>query len=332
MTQGFPATAVGVVLVLLSTSLGCGAGDPAEGGGGAASDSNCGGLPPTCGSSADEDCCSSLLVSGDTYRRSYDGIDNLDESNPATVSGFEMDRFEVTVGRFRAFVESGNGTRTSPPSPGAAAHPLADGSGWDPAWNTELPADTSALQAALTCDNYPTWTDAPGANESLPINCVSWYEAFAFCAWEGGRLPTEAEWDYAAAGGVEQRYFPWSAAYPPGSTDIDASYAVYQCEADGAADCSFADIPSVGSRSPKGDGRWGHADLSGGMFEWAVDYHHFEYSNPCDDCINLTPGDSRIVRGGDFSAEWDTLRVARRRSSTPEDHRDFTGLRCVRLP
>ncbi len=64
-----------------------------------------------------------------------------------------------------------------------------------------------------------------GATKTKPINCLDWYTAFAFCAWDGGRLATEAEWNYAASGGSEHRYYPWSK--PATSTAIDDSYAVY---------------------------------------------------------------------------------------------------------
>jgi formylglycine-generating enzyme required for sulfatase activity len=54
--------------------------------------------------------------------------------------------------------------------------------------------------AALKCQMVPSWTDTAGANEALPMNCLTWYAAFAFCVWDGGFLPTEAEWNYAATG------------------------------------------------------------------------------------------------------------------------------------
>ena len=301
---------------------------------------SCAGLPDNCGPGANEDCCTSLPVPGGTYLRSYDGIDFHDIGNRATVSNFALDRFEVTVGRFRAFVAANMGTQANPPGAGDGAHPLIDGSGWDGAWKDSLQADTTALTTALKCDStYQTWrdtADTADANETLPINCVNWFEAFAFCAWDGGRLPTEAEWNYAAAGGgIQQRYYPWSAAYPPGSTTINSTYAAYDCTGDesAAGDCAFTDIQRVGSRSADGDGRWGQADLGGSMWEWNLDWHSSSYPKPCDDdCANLTAATCRVVRGGTWISSAYSLRAGFRNYDDPSDHSHYIGLRCARTP
>ena len=283
---------------------------------------SCKGLAPTCGPSENDDCCKSLLVPGGTFARSYDGVDFLDPKYPATVSNFYLDKYEVTVGRFRAFVNAGMGTQTNPPKEGAGAHPRIPGSGWSSTWNAKLPADTAALKAAQKCHaSYQTWTDTAGLNESKPVNCLDWYTAFAFCAWDGGRLPTEAEWNYAAAGGNEQRYYPWSK--PPTSTTIDDSYAVY-C----GGTCKML---SVGSKSPKGDGKWGQSDLGGNAWEWTLDWDPVQYPVPCRDCAVVTAGRYRAFRSGSNDDIAATLRSSVRHVYYPE-YRGVNGARCARTP
>jgi len=110
---------------------------------------SCNGLAATCGPSGNDDCCKSLLVPGGTFDRGYDGVDYLDPNYPATVSDFCLDKYEITVGRFRVFVNAGMGTQESPPGDGTGAHPLIAGSGWNAAWNTKPPAKTAALKTAL---------------------------------------------------------------------------------------------------------------------------------------------------------------------------------------
>jgi formylglycine-generating enzyme required for sulfatase activity len=296
---------------------------------------SCVGLATTCGAS--DSCCSSPVVTGGTYYRSYDKAadgSSGDTSYPATVSDFRLDKYEVTVGRFRAFVNAGMGTQASPPMSNAGAHASIAGSGWDASWNASLAADKAALVAAVKCDStYQTWTDTPAANEHRPMNCIDWYEAMAFCAWDGGYLATEAEWNYAATGGDQQRAYPWSS--PAGSlTPLDSAHASYNdgtgCVGDGMPSCALTDLVAVGTK-PLGDGRWGQSDLGGNVFEWTLDWYA-AYVNPCTNCANITTSSSRVVRGGGFSNDATLLRAGYRGNLTPSGRSGVIGVRCARTP
>lgn len=284
---------------------------------------SCRNLAATCGPSGNDDCCKSLLVPGGTFFRSYDGLDYVEKVSPATVSDFYLDKYEVTVGRFRVFVNAGMGTQKTPPLTGAGAHPRIPGSGWDPAWNAKLAADSAALKTAHKCfESYQSWTDEPEANESKPINCLDWYTAFAFCAWDGGRLATEAEWNYAASGGDEQRYYPWSS--PPSSKIVDDTYTAY-C----GGTCKS--LQNVGSKSPRGDGRWGQSDLGGNAWEWTLDANSPTFPMPCHDCAVIEGGPLRNFRSGAFDDIALTLRSATRHVYHPDYH-GIIGVRCARSP
>jgi len=301
---------------------------------------SCMGLPATCGAGANEDCCQTAAAPGtepgSRFYRSYDEATDAynDTSFPATVSTFVLDRYEVTVGRFRAFVDAGMGTQATPPVVGAGAHPNLADSGWDSAWNTNLVTGTSALKAALQCfEPLHTWTDAPEENENKPMDCVSWYEAMAFCIWDGGYLPTEMEWNYAASGGSEHRAYPWSK--PASSLDVNCTYANY---INNGAYCIAGPTGGtgakhrVGNESPKGDGRWSHSDLGGNVWEWVLDWYATGYPLPCNDCANLMDSSGRAIRGGSYSLDESRLRTGIRSSWIPGDRYHAIGLRCARAP
>ena len=296
----------------------------------------------TCGPTGNSLCCESPEVVGGSFYRSHDvGSDNAytDMSYPATVSSFRLDKYEITVGRFRAFVNAGMGTQQNPPAVGAGARTLngmVNQGGWDASYTGSLLADRTTLVAALKCNAmFQTWTDTPSGNESRPMNCISWYDAMAFCAWDGGFLPTEAEWNYAAAGGSEQRAYPWSS--PPTSVGFDDTRASYHCFGDGVTACAVTDLVTVGSK-PAGDGRWGQSDLIGNVREWILDWYAAPYpTTTCNDCATLTLPSGlllRVLRGGGFvdtDGPNTPLRGAERMGGSTATERNFLfGARCGR--
>jgi formylglycine-generating enzyme required for sulfatase activity len=282
-------------------------------------------------------------VPGGSFFRSYDGVTEvagddccLDHAYPATVSAFRLDAYEVTVGRFRQFVAAWNaGWR---PTAGAGKHGhLAGGlgltdsgsfsdheHGWDASWIALSGATTWDLVLQRSCDG--TWTQYPGLDESEPVTCVDWFGAYAFCIWDGGFLPSEAEWNYAASGGLEQRVYPWS--QPPGASNIDCTTASSATEA-GA--CVPAWPSPVGQHSPQGDGRWGHADLASNVAEWTLDWQA-RYAPDCVDCALLSTGTSRVVRGGSFDQAPTQLLASRRDALDPSTRSPTVGVRCARVP
>ncbi len=276
---------------------------------------SCHGLTQNCGPDGDEDCCTSQSITGGEFNR------NEDPTHRVGMSDFELDRFEVSVGRFRKFLEA---LPAAAPQAGDGGYPRVPGSGWQADWTIGEP-DTIAL--ALACGGLPTWTDEPGPNENLPINCVNWYEAFAFCAWDGGYLMTEAQWNYVAAGGDEQRFYPWSE--PPTSTFFTDAYMSYYCNAPASLDC-FNDVGT----KPLGDGVFGHADLAGNVEEWLMDDDDPNRLD-CASGVNcLTSSDSgrKLLRGGSLAtaAEWQARVTASPNAYSPTTRTEVSGFRCAR--
>lgn len=232
------------------------------------------GAGQNCGPGGNLNCCATVEIPGGTYNRLNDA------RFPASVSAFRMDTLEVTVGRYRAFINALPGSK---PKPGDGAHPKVAGSGWKAEWDSML-GERADMESRLSCSTsfppggYVTWTATPGANEKVPVNCVSWYDAFAFCAWDGGRLPTDAEWGYVASGGAEQRRYPWGASAP------DASLATI-------AFAPAGPFTPAGS-APAGATRWGVLDFGGSRMEYVrdgakTDRPQDDVPTPCIDCIRM---------------------------------------------
>lgn len=307
-----------------------------------------------CGA-GNESCCTSLAIEGGTFYRTYatDGGSPTDEADPATVSPLRLDAYEVTVGRFREFVAAWNNGNGWLPLAGSGKHEYLNTgngvanatslgtfeSGWSSSDNSNVHPTTLALTDFWTCGPYGTWTDTPSKNENLPISCVNWYEATAFCIWDGGFLPTEAEWELAAAGGSEQRQYPWGSATPgtacPGT---GCSFAIWGCyypsgPADGGTGCQgWLNIAPVGFAS-QGFAKWGQLDLAGSMSEWTLDGYATAYADPCTDCADLTNVSTRVIRGGNFNfGSLPSLSPPYRFDEDPTQRLGSLGFRCARPP
>ncbi len=282
-------------------------------------------------------CCQARLVPassegpfpmGCTWAPGNPCITEIDgPERPVTVSDFYLDTFEVTVGRFRAFLADYEAwRREGNPRPGAGAHPRLAESGWQTSWNYALPETVAGFEAELLCKTgQEAWAVEHG--DALALNCVSWPAAFAFCAWGGGRLPTEAEWEYAATGGPENRRYPWGAEEPT------ALLAVYNYEE--MYDPVPFSLSAAGVRR-RGYGRWGHADLAGNVAEWTLDQYseYFTKSGAegyvCRDCANLgTVEDDFVLRGGAWGRDKGYLRAASRVDVYAQSTYEAAGVRCA---
>jgi sulfatase modifying factor 1 len=318
--------------------------------------SACAANPPSCQTSgagltncgsASESCCTSPEVTPNgTYYRTYtnSGSGPTGEADLATVSGFRMDKYLVTVGRFRQFVAAWNGGSGWTPPAGSGKHTHlnagsglnATGGGYEPGWITSDNSNIAPTNANLACEPpYATWTNTAGSQENLPINCVNWYESYAFCIWDGGFLPSEAEWEYAAAGGSQQREYPWgTAAAGTACPGTGCQYAIYNCDyPSGSGSCTgVGNIAPVGYAA-SGAGLWGQLDLGGNMSEWNLDWYA-SYVDPCTDCANFTAASDRVIRSGSFPfGNFQILLPVSRFDDTPTTRNsEGFGLRCSRTP
>jgi formylglycine-generating enzyme required for sulfatase activity len=280
-----------------------------------------------CGDSADHDCCESPPVTGGSTFLDYNGDKphNL-KNKPVSVSSFRLDKYEVTVGRFRAFLQALPSWR---PKAGDGAHPLIKNSGWDPAWPLASSEEDFAValeafnQTVQDADQQCHWGAASETSEDFPVGCLTWYELFAFCAWDEGRLPTNAEWFFAAAGGSEQRVFPWSS--PPSSTTIEEVFP-------GISLAGYKGLKPVGS-FVNSNSLWQQSDLFGNSTEWVLDndYDEDPLVYPCTNCAEVGHGYSQHRKVRDLG--WYDFYVTADVASVSADHRHpLTGGRCARSP
>ena len=323
------------------------------------------------------DCCDATMVGQGIFDAQFAGATTCSGmKSPVVVSPFVIDRYEVTVARFARFVQAYDSSAKQPacgaggdalfetPTVGS---PQAELGGWRPEWSSAMPTTSAELIAAVShgdakqaCslatwpaawdsvasigDPCPTGTaNCPG---KLPINCVSWEIAQAFCIWDGGRLATSLEWLYAASNGAKQCSMPWCPPAPPADgSSAEAVWGPNVAAVGAGSDVAYTDFtPLVG-----GVATLPIFDLAGNLTEWvSSDQESLPTWSPlsngkigggaCVNCNSVSPAADAgsVWMGGGFSQSGSSQWF--RRNDDPNiaggDPRHYyeqlAGIRCVR--
>jgi eukaryotic-like serine/threonine-protein kinase len=196
-------------------------------------------------------------------------------------SAFVIDRYEVTNARYAACMQAG----------------------------------ACAAPALLSSFTRPAYFSAPELAD-YPVIHVSWGQAESFCAWAGGRLPTEAEWERAARGTADARTFPWGDSPP-------------DCNKANFAGC-VGDTDRVGRR-PAGQSPYGAFDMAGNVWEWTADWYEAGYysRSPEQDPTGPDTGHLKVMRGGCWVSGTSSLRATCRKAELPSMWAPNVGFRCV---
>lgn len=206
-----------------------------------------------------------------------------------TVTGFRLDGEEVTNDRYRLCVEAG------------------------------------ACEVPPVCSQAET-AHADPESAGHPVVCVDWQDAVAYCEWAGGRLPTEAEWEYAATG-PDGRDYPWGDEFGAAATNYcDAGCP--ESHADPAAADGFERTAPAGSLP--GDVSWvGALDLGGNASEWVGDWLGDYPPGPLAEPTGAADGTQRVIRGGSWRSPAVYSRTALRAAADPSTRLDHLGFRCA---
>ena len=246
-----------------------------------------------------------VLIPAGTFQMGIEDEDTRDDEQPVHtvhVDAFYMDKYEVTNAQFKAFVDA------------------------NPRWRKDN------IDAKFHVGTYLyDWNgnDYPAGYANYPVVTVSWYAAMAYAEWAGTRLPTEAEWEYAARGGLAGKKYPWGNTISP----ADANYGQ-----------NVDETTAVGQYAANGYGLY---DMAGNVFEWCLDEFDVDFYAVSDNSRNPTAGGKtiqwlrenfttipthlrRVLRGGCWASSALLLRVADRDYCTPTGTHWNVGFRCAK--
>ncbi len=253
------------------------------------------------------------------------------------VGPFWIDECAVTNAQFAEFVDA-TGYRTE-----------AEVFGWSYVFHKHVSADNKSRARGFSGDaNWwlgvegAFWLkpEGPGSNikkrENHPVVHVSWNDATAYSAWAGKSLPTEAQWEYAARGGLEQMLYPWGNELTPKGKNGKPEHRcnIWQGKfpnLDTGAD-GWTNTAPVKSFAPNAFGLY---QTSGNTWEWCADWFSPDHRNDARQNPAGPPeGTHKVTKGGSFLCHvsyCNRYRVAARTANTPDSTTSHTGFRCVRV-
>lgn len=179
----------------------------------------------------------------------------------------------------------------------------------------KTPVTNAEYAEFVKAKGYPTpsnWSSGAVSGEQAdwPVTEVSWTDAQAYCQWRGGRLPTEAEWEYAARG-TDGRLYPWG-------NDFRAARV-------NSLEGGLSHPEAVGIR-PEGASPFGLLDMSGNVWQWCAD----DYTPyPGSQAAIQIPADAKVIRGGSFKSDADHVRTTTRNLDHRTSRSSEIGFRCV---
>jgi formylglycine-generating enzyme required for sulfatase activity len=272
------------------------------------------------------------FLMGTDYQRGFPA-DGEGPVRPVSLSPFAIDIYPVTNADFATFVKETN-FRTE-----------AEFFGWSFVFWAHVPRERFDVLVEDTVAAAPWWCKVPGASWKAPagpgsnaaailnhpVVHVSWNDAAAYAAWAGKSLPTEAQWEYAARGGLEQKLYPWGDDLTPQGKHLcniwQGEFPLVDLAEDG-----FAGACPVDSFPPNGYGLY---SVTGNVWEWCSDWFHAarlaaaSLRNP----TGPANGETKVMKGGSFlchASYCNRYRVAARTGNTPDSSTSNIGFRCVR--
>lgn len=274
-----------------------------------------------------------IHLPGGRFRMGTEDAEGFPADAEGPVRDVDLDPFAITAtaitnAEFAAFVAD-TGHRTE-----------AEDFGWSYVFAGFLPGELRKISPRP--EVTPWWCGVRGADWSHPegpgsglddradhpVVHVSWHDAAAYCTWAGGRLPTEAEWEYAARGGLEQARYPWGDELTPQGEHRcniwQGRFPVHNDAADG-----FRGTAPVRSFPPNGYGLY---EVVGNVWEWIADRWGTEHAGQPRNPTGPSSGEARVMRGGSYLCHvsyCNRYRVAARSRNDPDSGGGNNGFRCV---